>query len=313
MPSTPTGEASVRIVTTVAELQQLSDAERAAGLRVALVPTMGALHAGHLSLVAEGRRRAERVWLSIFVNPTQFNDPRDFAAYPNTLEADLALCREAGVDAVFAPDVSELAPPAAQTWVEVTELAKPLCGRSRPGHFRGVATVVTRLLLAAKPHFAIFGEKDFQQLAVVRRLVTDLGFDVEIVAAPTLREADGLAMSSRNVRLDPDARRQARVLAQALDEAERAVAAGERSGARLLALVRTAIEKAPRALIDYAELRDPASLEPAPAVLAGPALLALAVHFTPAAGSEASAVRLIDNRVLRAQFPQEGPPCSEPC
>ena len=152
----------------------------------------------------------------------------------------------------------------------MTELARPLCGRSRPGHFRGVATIVSKLLLAAKPHFAIFGEKDFQQLAVIRRLVADLRFDVEIVGAPTLREPDGLAMSSRNVRLDADARRQARVLSQALGEAERAVAAGERSAARVLALVRTAIEKAPRATIDYAELRDPESLEPAPARARGP-------------------------------------------
>jgi len=293
----------MRRVTTVAELQALSDAERAAGRRIALVPTMGALHAGHLSLAAEGRRRADRVWLSIFVNPTQFNDPRDYKAYPNTLDADLALCREAGVDVVFTPDARELAPAAAQTWVEVTELAKPLCGRSRPGHFRGVATVVTKLLLAARPHVAVFGEKDFQQLAVVRQLAAELCFGVEIVGAPTLREPDGLALSSRNVRLDPEAKRQAVVLSQALGEAERAVAAGERSAARLLALVRTALEKAPRAEIDYAELRDPVSLEPAPAVLAGPALLALAVFFRPVAGNDVAAVRLIDNRVLHPQLP----------
>ncbi|HEY8154349.1 MAG TPA: pantoate--beta-alanine ligase [Myxococcota bacterium] len=303
----------MRILTTVAELQALADAERAAGRRVALVPTMGALHAGHLSLVAEGRRRADRVWLSIFVNPTQFEDARDLAAYPRTLDADLALCRDAGVDLVFAPPASELAPEGAQTWVEVTELAKPLCGRSRPGHFRGVATVVTKLLLAAKPQVAVFGEKDFQQLAVIRRLVKDLRFDVEIVGAPTLREPDGLAMSSRNARLDPEARRQACVLWQALGEAERAVASGERSAARVLALVATAIGKAPRAEIDYAELRDPETLEASPAVLAGPALLALAVRFEPIPGREGAGVRLIDNRVLRPQLPQEDPPCSEPC
>ena len=277
------------------------------------MPTLGALHAGHVSLVAQGRRLADRVLVSIFVNPTQFDDPRDYKAYPRTLETDLAACREAGVDVVFAPSVSEFAPPAAQTWVEVTELTKPLCGRSRPGHFRGVATIVSKLLLAAKPHLAIFGEKDFQQLAVIRRLVRDLCFDVEIVGAPTLREADGLAMSSRNARLDPEARRQARVLSQALDEAERAVAAGERSSARLLALVTTAIEKAPRAAIDYAELRDPDSLEAAPAVLAAPTLLALAVRFAPAPEARGADVRLIDNRVLRPQLPQEDPQCSEPC
>jgi pantoate--beta-alanine ligase len=272
---------------------------------------MGALHAGHLSLVAEARRRADRVWVSIFVNPTQFEDARDLAGYPRTLEADLALCREGGVDLVFAPAPDEMRSPGAQTWVEVTELSKPLCGRSRAGHFRGVATVVTQLLLAAKPHVAIFGEKDFQQLALIRRLVKDLRFDVEIVGAPTLREPDGLAMSSRNRRLDPEARSQARVLSQALGEAERAVASGERSAARVLALAVTAIGKAPRASIDYAELRDPDSLEPAPALLAGPTLLALAVRFDPLPGGEA--VRLIDNRVLQPQPPLEDPPCSEPC
>jgi pantoate--beta-alanine ligase len=303
----------VRIVTTVAELQRLSDAERAAGRRVALVPTMGALHAGHLSLVTQARRRADRVWLSIFVNPTQFDDARDHAAYPRTFEADLELCREAGVDVLFAPPAAEMAPADAQTWVEVAELSKPLCGRSRPGHFRGVATIVAKLLLAAKPHLAIFGEKDFQQLSVIRRLASELCFDVEIVGAPIVREADGLAMSSRNTRLDPEARRQASVLSQALDEAERAVASGERSGARLLALAVTTIEKAPRAVIDYVELRDPDSLEPAPAVLEAPSLLALAVRFAPASGREGAAVRLIDNRVLRPQLPQEDPQCSEPC
>jgi pantoate--beta-alanine ligase len=301
----------VRVLTTVAELQALADAERAAGRRLALVPTMGALHAGHLSLVAEGRRRADRVWLSIFVNPTQFEDARDLAAYPRTLESDLALCREAGVDLVFAPSAAEMRSEGAQTWVEVGELSKPLCGRSRPGHFRGVATVVTQLLLAAKPHVAVFGQKDFQQLAVIRRLVKDLRFDVEIVGAATLREPDGLAMSSRNVRLDPEARLQARVLSQALGEAERAVASGERSAPRVLELVVRALGKAPRARIDYAELRDPESLEPAPAELTGPVLLALAVRFQPTSGGEA--VRLIDNRVLQPQPPLEDPPCSEPC
>jgi pantoate--beta-alanine ligase len=301
------------VIATVAELQRLADAERAAGRRIALVPTMGALHAGHLRLVAEGRRRADRVWLSIFVNPTQFEDARDLAAYPRPLEADLALCAGAGVDAVFAPDAAEMQPPGAQTWVEVAELAKPLCGRSRPGHFRGVATVVTKLLIAARPHVALFGEKDFQQLAVIRRLARDLRFDVEIVGVPTVREPDGLALSSRNARLDPEARRQARVLSQALDEAERAVASGERQSARLLALATGAIAKAPRAELDYAELRDPDSLEPAPARLAGPALLALAVRLLPPAGAEGAAVRLIDNRVLRPQPSQEDPPCSEPC
>jgi pantoate--beta-alanine ligase len=159
----------MRRLHTVRDLQAWSDAERAAGRRVALVPTMGALHAGHLALVEEARRRADRVVVSIFVNPTQFGPNEDLARYPRTLEQDLAACCEAGADVAFLPDESEVYPPGSQTWVEVEELSKPLCGRSRSGHFRGVATVVTKLLLAAKPHVAVFGEKDFQQLLVIRR------------------------------------------------------------------------------------------------------------------------------------------------
>jgi pantoate--beta-alanine ligase len=288
----------MRVVTGVRELQGWAGAERAAGRRVALVPTMGALHAGHLSLVALARGRADRVVVSVFVNPAQFDDPADLAAYPRTLEADLALCRGAGVDVVFCPAASELYPPGHQTQVEVAELARPLCGAARPGHFRGVATVVAKLLLAARPHLAVFGEKDYQQLAVIRRLARDLCFDVEILGAPTAREPDGLALSSRNARLSPEARRQAPALARALGAAERAARAGERRAEALLHLVRAELEKAPLLRLDYAELRDPESLEPVPPVLAGPALLALAAFF-PAAEPGAE-VRLIDNRVLRA-------------
>jgi pantoate--beta-alanine ligase len=285
----------MRLVETVRELQALADAERASGRRIALVPTMGALHAGHAALCNLARRHADRVWVSIFVNPTQFDEPEDLVRYPRNLPSDLERCRAAGVDAVFAPPPHELYPAGAQTWVEVSELSRGLCGASRPGHFRGVATVVAKLLLAAKPHVAVFGEKDFQQLAVVRRLVRDLCLDVEIVGAPIVREADGLALSSRNARLDPQARREALCLSRALDAAERAVAAGERSAARVLALVARELSAAARAELDYAELRDPETLAPAREPLAGPVLLALAVRFrTPDA-----AVRLIDNRVLR--------------
>jgi pantoate--beta-alanine ligase len=289
----------MRVIGSIRELQQLADAERADGRRIALVPTMGALHAGHLSLVQQARRRADRIWLSIFVNPTQFDDARDLARYPKTFEADLAACRKAGVDVVFAPAADEVYGAGDQTWVEVTELSRPLCGAARPGHFRGVTTVVARLLLAAKPHVAVFGEKDFQQLAVIRRMVRDLGFDVEIVGAPIVREPDGLALSSRNVNLDPEARRQAGVLFRALEAAEAALASGERRSAALLQLAVREITKAPRARIDYAELRDPESLEAAPPLLEGPALLALAVCFDPPAGGGGAPVRLIDNRVLR--------------
>ncbi len=290
----------MRVIEGVSELHGLADAERAAGRRIALVPTMGALHAGHLSLVAFARRHADRVWISIFVNPTQFDEAADLARYPRTLAADLARCREAGVDAVFAPSPEELYLPGSQTFVEVALLTRELCGASRPGHFRGVATVVVKLLLAAKPHVAVFGEKDWQQLAVVKRLVRDLCLDVEIAGAPIAREADGLAFSSRNANLDPEARQQAPCLARALDAAESAVAAEETGCARLLQLVATEIGRASRAEIDYAELRDPESLEPAPDPLAGPALLALAVRFRAPDG--AVGVRLIDNRVLQPRI-----------
>jgi pantoate--beta-alanine ligase len=296
----------MRTVETVAELQRLADAERAAGRRIALVPTMGALHAGHLSLVDEARKRADRVWVSIFVNPTQFNDPTDLSKYPRTLEADLEACEAAGVDAVFLPDAGEMYPPDSETWVEVGELASPLCGRTRRGHFRGVTTIVSKLFLAAKPHVAVFGEKDYQQLAVIRRMTRDLCFDVEIVGAPIVREADGVALASRNRNLDREARRQAVTLVRALDAAENALAAGENDRDRLLGEVRREIAKAPLATIDYAELRDPVSLAPAPATLEAPALLALAALFEPGDPATGTRVRLIDNRVLQPQRNRAG-------
>jgi pantoate--beta-alanine ligase len=297
----------VRILETVSELQQLADAERAAGRRIALVPTMGALHPGHLSLVKEARGHADRVWLSIFVNPTQFDDPEDLSAYPRTFEADLEACELAGVDVVFRPDAGEMCPGDSRTTIEVAELGEPLCGGSRPGHFRGVTTIVSKLLLAAKPHVAVFGEKDYQQLVVIRRMVCDLGFDVEIVGAPTLREADGLALSSRNTHLDPAARRQAVALVRALDAAEAAVIAGEANREAVLAVVRAEIARAPLASIDYAELRDPASLAELPPSLDSPSLLALAVFFEPGDPSAGSRVRLIDNRLLPAPHGREDP------
>jgi pantoate--beta-alanine ligase len=291
----------MQIVRTVRELQALADRERAAGHRIALVPTMGALHAGHLSLIDEARRRADRVVVSVFVNPTQFNDPADYQAYPSTLDEDCRHCEQRGVDVVFAPAPSELYPDGVQTWVEVTDLAKPLCGAARPGHFRGVTTVVSKLFLAAKPHCAVFGQKDFQQLAVIRRMARDLGFDVDVVGAPTVREPDGLAMSSRNVHLGPAGRRQALALVRALDAAEQAVADGERRSDRILAAVKDELAAATLGETDYAELRDPDTLELAPAELSDEVLLALAVFF-PCDDERGSGrrVRLIDNRVLQA-------------
>jgi len=287
-----------RTVRTVGELQALADRERAAQRRIALVPTMGALHAGHLALVRAARARADRVWVSIFVNPMQFGPNEDFSRYPRPFDQDLALCGAAGVDLVFAPSAEEMYPPGAQTTVEVTELAKPLCGASRPGHFRGVATVVTKLLAAAKPHVAVFGEKDFQQLALVRRLVQDLLLDVEIVGVETARERDGLALSSRNARIVPEVRQDALSLVRALDAAEAAVAGGEDSADELLRIVRCVFLQAKSAELDYAELSDPKTLEVAPPRLCVPTLLALAVRFPATGGGPNARVRLIDNRVL---------------
>jgi len=285
----------VELIDQVAALQAWADEARAGGLRIGLVPTMGALHAGHRALIDEARRRADRVVVSIFVNPAQFDEHADLAAYPRSLEADLAMCREAGVACVFAP--AELYARDHETWVELEQIARPLCGASRPGHFRGVATVVTKLLLAAKPHLAFFGEKDFQQLALIRRLVRDLGFGVEIVGVPTVREPDGLALSSRNVHLAGEARRQATALVRALAAAEAAVRAGERRPEALVRVAREELGKAPLARIDYVELRDPQSLRSVEAPLRDPTLLALAVFF-PRASADGEEVRLIDNRVL---------------
>jgi pantoate--beta-alanine ligase len=210
------------------------------------------------------------------------------------------------VDAVFVPPVAEMYPPGAQTWVEVSELTRPLCGQDRPGHFRGVTTVVTKLLLATKPAVAVFGEKDYQQLAVIRRMVRDLHLGVQIVGGAIAREPDGVAMSSRNALLDAETRRQAPVLSRALEAAERALAAGERRRDALLASVRLELGKAPRGRIDYAELRDPETLEPAPEQLGGPTLLALAVRFD----ADGGPVRLIDNRMLIPHPSLEDRPCS---
>ncbi len=280
------------------QLQERADAERAKGHRIALVPTMGALHRGHLSLVDMACKHADRVWVSIFVNPTQFNENSDFESYPRDDARDIATCRAAGVDLVYLPRVEDLYPEGAQTCVEVTELATPLCGAARPGHFRGVSTVVSKLLLAAKPHVAVFGEKDFQQLAVLRRLVRDLGFDVEVLGAPTVREDDGLALSSRNVHLGPVARNQATALVRALDVAEHLVAAGEYNREQLVDAVKRVLAGADLAKIDYVELRDPETLEFAPSELSGPVLLALALQFGADPDGRGAPVRLIDSRIL---------------
>jgi pantoate--beta-alanine ligase len=274
---------------TPAAMQAWADAARAAGERIALVPTMGALHAGHLALVAEARRRADKVVVSIFVNPIQFDRRDDFERYPRTLADDAARCEGQGVDAIYAPNAADMYPEGFQTGVEVGALTAPLCGRTRQGHFRGVTTVVTKLFHCVRPHVAVFGEKDYQQLAVVRRMTADLDFGIDIVGVPTIREADGLAMSSRNVRLAPADREAARCIPRALGVAAAVVETGERRAAAVVGRAEAEIAREPRARIEYAELRDPHSLEEVTEVTA-PALLAMAVWV--------GGVRLIDNRVL---------------
>lgn len=250
----------MQIVETVRELRALADAERASGRRVALVPTMGALHAGHRSLIELARSRADRVWLSLFVNPTQFDDPGDLARYPRSLERDVDFCREAGVDLVFVPPASEMYPEGASTWVEVAGLSEPLCGASRPGHFRGVATVVAKLLMAARPQLAVFGEKDYQQLLVIRRMVADLKMRIRIEGVPTVRDPDGVAMSSRNGYLTAEERARAPALQRALVAARDALVSGseaaEVEAGGLDALAAAGMRP------DYFQVRRQADLEP---------------------------------------------------
>lgn len=288
----------MQVITTRAAMQEWADAERAAGRRIGLVPTMGALHEGHLSLVEEARAKSDQIVVSIFVNPTQFNDPKDFEGYPRVMEDDLAACRAAGVDVVWTPQAEELYPAGAPTWVDVEGISEPLCGTNRPGHFRGVTTVVTKLFLAVKPHVAAFGQKDFQQLALIRRMTEAMGFGIEVLGGETVRESDGLAMSSRNVHLGPVGRKQALKISESLALAEELVAGGERDRAVVLEAVHKKLDEATQAGIDYAELRDPTTLELAPSTLDGPVLLAIALQFAPDPDGSGADVRLIDNRVL---------------
>ena len=282
----------MQVIEHIAEMQDWSERARREGNRIVLVPTMGFLHEGHLSLVRDGRRRGSRLVVSIFVNPKQFSPGEDYTSYPRDFSRDQSLLAREGVDALFHPSAAEMYPDDHQTHVEVGELGARLCGVSRPGHFRGVATVVAKLFNIVRPHVAIFGQKDFQQLQVIRRLVLDLNLGVEIVSHPTVRERDGLAMSSRNAYLNAQERQAAVSLSRSLKLAGSLVRGGERRAAPILAAVKNEIEKEACARIDYVELCDPQSLQPVAAV-EGPTLLALAVWFGRA--------RLIDNAILDPQ------------
>ncbi len=257
---------------------------------IGFVPTMGALHEGHLSLIHEARALCDVVVVSVFVNPTQFGPTEDFDSYPRDLTRDSGLLAEYNVDYVFAPTVEEMYPPGFSTYVEVENLSGQLEGASRPGHFRGVTTVIAVLLNLIKPNFAFFGRKDAQQAILIKRMVRDLAFDSEIVVLPIVREESGLAMASRNNYLNDEQRRAATVLNRALSKAREAYEEGEHSAPRLIELVRTAIEKEPLARIDYISVNDDETLEKLDKIDESPALLSLAVFI--------GDTRLIDNVVL---------------
>lgn len=279
----------MNVAATVEEMKAASRVARDAGKRIALVPTMGYLHEGHASLMREGRRRADLLVASIFVNPAQFGAGEDLDAYPCDLERDMAVAASAGVDLIFAPKAADMYPVCYQTWVDVDRLTRPLCGASRPGHFRGVTTVVTKLFNIIRPDVALFGRKDYQQLAVIRRMVADLDMDVEIVGMPIVRESDGLAMSSRNAYLSPEERQSALCLSRSLARARQLYLGGERAVPVLLGAVHSAIADERSAVIDYAEFRDGETLENVTTAADG-TLLALAVKI--------GKTRLIDNCLL---------------
>jgi pantoate--beta-alanine ligase len=271
-------------------MRRWSDAAHGSGGRVVLVPTMGALHEGHLRLIEVAHRHGDHVVASLFVNPLQFDRAEDLDAYPRTFDADLVMFAAAGVDAAYCPAPADMYPPGFQTHVVPGALAEPMEGAARPGHFRGVTTVVAKLFHAVRPDVAIFGQKDYQQLVIIRRMVTDLDMGIDIVAVPTVREPDGLALSSRNRRLRPDDRAAARCVPGALEAAARTLAGGERRGAIIEAAAQRAVQAEPLARLEYVQLADAETLERLE-VLDRPAVVAIAVWF--------GDVRLIDNRLVR--------------
>lgn len=283
---------SVELVRTIADLRKNVSAARKRGKRVGLAPTMGALHEGHLSLVRAARETCDYVVVTIFVNPTQFGPGEDLEKYPRTLDADVEALAGCGADLVFAPDVREVYAADHQTWVEVEGISRPMEGEFRPGHFRGVATVVLKLLNMVGADAAFFGQKDYQQALVIRRMASDLNLPTEIHVCPTVRERDGLAMSSRNAYLSPAARRQAVVLSRSLWLAQDLIDEGERIAARITARMRELILAAPSAEIDYIALVDPQTLH-AVAEITGETLAVLAVKF--------EGTRLIDNSLLKLE------------
>ena len=280
----------MEVIKSPSEMQQRASAWRREGKVIAFVPTMGYFHEGHLSLMREGRERGDVLVVSIFVNPTQFGPGEDFDRYPRDMERDLRMAEEVGVDVIFAPTVEEMYPEGYQTYVEVEKVTQHLCGLSRPGHFRGVTTVVTKLFNIVKPHVALFGQKDYQQLITIERMVKDLNMDVEIVGMPTVREEDGLAASSRNVYLSPEERKAALSLYRSLRRAEELFSEGVRESQRILEEVKKVLEAEPLVKIDYVHVCDPETLEDIEGPIGERALVAVA--------AKVGTTRLIDNTLL---------------
>src|SRR5216683_6200895 len=279
----------MKICATIPEARAACRDARAGRKRLGLVPTMGALHEGHLSLVRAAKTQCDAVAVSIFVNPTQFGPTEDLSKYPRQFDRDCRLLEKEGVDILFAPPVEEIYPDGVVTWVLVEGLGEKLDGRSRPGHFRGVATIVAKLFHILEPDAAFFGQKDAAQLAVIRRMVRDLNFPVEVVACPIVRESDGLAMSSRNAYLNRDERGRALVLRRSLEQVQQEFQAGERIAAKLISAAKEVFAREPHVVLDYFEIVDPDTLDPVERI-SQKTLVAVAAYV--------GSTRLIDNAVI---------------
>jgi pantoate--beta-alanine ligase len=280
----------IKVFDKISEMTEFSVKWKRDGLKVGFVPTMGFLHEGHLTLIDRAKEKCERVVVSIFVNPAQFGEGEDFESYPRNFDRDLELAAKRGADAVFFPSAREMYPENYQTYVDLEKLPDHLCGKSRTGHFRGVATVVSKLFNIVLPDFAFFGEKDFQQLAIIRQMVTDLNFPVKVEGVPIVRESDGLAMSSRNTYLSEEERKNALVLSRSILEAEKMVKAGEKKSSKVLQAVKDIINEYEKAEIDYINICSPRTLEDVD-VIDGEVVLAMAVFI--------GKTRLIDNKVIK--------------
>ena len=279
----------MKLIKTIDEMRAFRYAARKSGKRLGLVPTMGALHEGHLSLVRVARDASDIVVVSIFVNPTQFGPNEDFAKYPRNLESDAEMLEREHVDVIFAPSVNDMYPESAVTWVTVEEMSERLCGRSRPGHFRGVTTVVSKLFHIIGPDVAFFGQKDAAQVAIIRRMVRDLNMPVEIEVGAIVREPDGLALSSRNAYLNPEERKAALILHRSLQQAQTLFEEGERNSAKLITAGKQEFGSEPKARLDYFEIVDPDSLDSVSSI-SKRALIAVAAFI--------GNTRLIDNIIV---------------